>query len=50
LLSRLERFTVGRGYSEIWAATGPPAVAFYERCGWRTVEQIGSSTVMRKPI
>jgi GNAT superfamily N-acetyltransferase len=50
LLSRLERFAVGRGYAEVWVVTGPPAVAFYERCGWRAVEQIGPSTVLRKPI
>ena len=50
LLSRLERFAVGRGHSEIWVSTGPPAVAFYERCGWRSVEQIGPSTILRKPI
>jgi hypothetical protein len=31
-------------------ATGEPAVAFYERCGWRTSERIGSSTVLRKPV
>jgi GNAT superfamily N-acetyltransferase len=50
LLSRLERFAVGRGYPEIWVATGPPAETFYERCGWRTVERIGTTNVMRKPI
>lgn len=50
LLSRLERFAVTRGFSEIWVATGPPAHTFYERCGWRATERIGTTNVLRKPI
>jgi GNAT superfamily N-acetyltransferase len=46
LLSRLERFAVGRGYTEIWVSTGGPAVAFYERCGWRGTD----GHLMRKSI
>ena len=50
LLSRLERFAVTRGDPEIWVATGPPADTFYERCGWRAIERIGATNVLRKPI
>ena len=40
LLEALEAFADGRGYRTIWVATGPRAVGFYERCGWRSTEQL----------
>jgi GNAT superfamily N-acetyltransferase len=40
LLSRLELFAAGQGYSQVWVATGGPAVGFYQRCGWEEVERL----------
>ncbi|HEX8345261.1 MAG TPA: GNAT family N-acetyltransferase [Actinoplanes sp.] len=50
LLRRLERFAVDRGDPVVWVATGPPAVGFYERCGWRRVEELAGATLLRKQI
>ena len=33
LLSRLECYAAGQGYSPVWVSTGDPAVGFYRRCG-----------------
>jgi predicted N-acetyltransferase YhbS len=40
LLARLESFAAGRGDARVWVATGDPAVAFYQRCGWRLEERL----------
>jgi len=50
LLSRLERFATGRDLSQIWVSAAEPEVAFFERCGWRSTDQDGSSTVLSKVI
>jgi predicted N-acetyltransferase YhbS len=50
LLQRLERFAVGRGYPAVWVATGPPAVGYYERCGWQRTEELSGGTLLRKRI
>jgi N-acetylglutamate synthase-like GNAT family acetyltransferase len=48
LLSRLERFAVGRDMPEIWVTAEARDVDFFERCGWRSTEQDGTRTVLRK--
>ncbi len=50
LLSRLERFAVGRDLPEIWVSAAAGDVDFFERCGWRRTEQEGSRTVLRKVV
>ena len=54
LLEALEAFADGRGYRTIWVATGPRAVGFYERCGWRSTEQLttaeGETTVLAREL
>lgn len=48
LLQWLEHFAVGRGYAAVWVLTGPSAVAYYERCGWRRMEERADGTLLRK--
>jgi predicted N-acetyltransferase YhbS len=50
LLQELEHFAAGHGYPGVWVLTGPPAVGYYERCGWRQVEQLPAGTLLRKPV
>jgi len=50
LLHRLSGFAEAKGHPEIWVATGLPAVAFYERCGFRTVERTADTTLLVKPL
>jgi len=50
LLQRLERFAVDRAYPAVWVATGPPAVGYYEHCGWRRAEKLPSGTLLCKRI
>ena len=38
LMGALEAWTRGNGYSQIWVATGGPAVDFYRKCGWELTE------------
>ncbi|MBI1282454.1 MAG: GNAT family N-acetyltransferase [Anaerolineaceae bacterium] len=40
LLAALEQFASQAGYSQIWVATGEPAVGFYQKCGWMLTEII----------
>jgi GNAT superfamily N-acetyltransferase len=55
LLARLQSFAAERGDARLWVATGDPAVAFYQRCGWRIEERLrqesGSETTVlsRRP-
>ena len=46
LLRSLTEFAAGRGYERIWVLTGPTAVSFYERCGWRRVEERHGDTLL----
>jgi GNAT superfamily N-acetyltransferase len=50
LLRRLERYAADHGYPAVWVITGPPAVAYYERCGWQRAEELPSGTLLRKQI
>jgi predicted N-acetyltransferase YhbS len=50
LLQRLERFAVGRGYREVWVATGPPAVGYYKRCGWEPTEELPGGILLCKRL
>lgn len=50
LLHRLSGFAETKGHPEIWVATGLPAVPFYERCGFRTVERTADTTILVKPL
>lgn len=50
LLQQLERFAVGRGYPAVWVATGPPAVGYYERCGWQRAERLPGGTLLCKRL
>ena len=50
LLHRLERFAADHGYPAVWVLTGPPAVGYYERCGWQRAEELPSGTLLRKQI
>ena len=38
LMSALEAWAAGHGYSRIWVATGGRAVDFYRKCGWELAE------------
>jgi GNAT superfamily N-acetyltransferase len=40
MLSHVERFAADLGHARLWVATGGPAIAFYERCGWRVTEHV----------
>lgn len=40
LLTQLAEFATELGHAEVWAATGGPAIGFYQRCGWRKAEQL----------
>lgn len=53
LLLSLESFAAGQGWTEVWVATGGPAVEFYQRCGWQVTERLPLAsgevaTVLRK--
>lgn len=50
LLQRLERFAADRGHMAVWVLTGPPAVGYYERCGWRRTQELPEGTLLRKPV
>jgi GNAT superfamily N-acetyltransferase len=50
LLQRLERFAVDRGDPVVWVLTGPPAVGYYERCGWQRAEDLPAGTLLRKAL
>ncbi|GIF01899.1 N-acetyltransferase [Paractinoplanes rishiriensis] len=50
LLAPLERHAAGQGYPAVWVLTGPPAVGYYERCGWQRTETVPAGTLLRKPI
>jgi GNAT superfamily N-acetyltransferase len=50
LLRELERSAVARGHPVVWVATGPPAVAYYERCGWRWTEELPGGTLLCKRV
>ncbi|WP_369077101.1 GNAT family N-acetyltransferase [Paractinoplanes maris] len=50
LLQQMERFAVDRGYPAVRVATGPPAVAYYERCGWRRSEELPGGTLLCKRL
>jgi predicted N-acetyltransferase YhbS len=50
LLSTLEIFANQSGYSQIWVATGGPAVNFYQKCGWRLTETLERPTGERATI
>ncbi|MGH9171046.1 MAG: GNAT family N-acetyltransferase [Acidimicrobiales bacterium] len=40
LLDRLAEFAAELGYSQVWVATGGPAVGFYRRCGYEETERL----------
>jgi len=48
LLDRLSTFAQVKGHSQVWVATGDPAVEFYERCGFRRVDQQAETHVLVK--
>ncbi len=50
LLQQMERFAVDRGYPAVWVATGPPAVEYYERCGWQRAEDLRGGTLLCKRL
>jgi predicted N-acetyltransferase YhbS len=50
LLQRLQGFAAGRGYPAVWVMTGPPAVGYYERCGWQRAEELPDGTLLHKPV
>jgi GNAT superfamily N-acetyltransferase len=50
LIDQIAEFAQLKGYPELWVATGPPAVAFYERCGFRQVEQKDDTTVLVRSL
>jgi GNAT superfamily N-acetyltransferase len=50
LLHRLERSAWDRRYTAVWVFTGPPAVGYYERCGWQRAEELPEGTLLRKRI
>lgn len=50
LIDRVVEFAQLKGYPELWVATGPTAVAFYERCGFRPVEQKDDTTVLVRSL
>ena len=50
LLHHLEQLAVEQGHTAVRVSTGPPAVGFYERCGWRRTEEMPGTTLLRKAI
>jgi len=50
LLHRLESFAVSRDHATVWVLTGPPAVEYYERCGWEREEELPEGTLLRKTV
>ncbi len=41
LLSHLEAWAGGQGYTQVWVANEGPAVGFYQKCGWELSETVG---------
>jgi GNAT superfamily N-acetyltransferase len=50
LLRPLERYAADHGYPAVWVLTGPPAVGYYERCGWQRAEELPSGTLLGKQM
>jgi GNAT superfamily N-acetyltransferase len=50
LVNRLERYAAEQGYRVVWVLTGPPAVAYYEHCGWQPEQRLPSGLLLRKQI
>lgn len=56
LVSEIERVAARHGFEQLWVATGPPADAFYRRCGWVDAEAIRLSPsgdlamILHKPL
>jgi GNAT superfamily N-acetyltransferase len=53
LITQLEVWAGARGSSQVWVATGGPAIGFYQACGWELVETLElasgeSATVLTK--
>ena len=48
LLQRLERYAADHRYPAVWVLTGPPAVGYYERCGWQRAAELPAGTLLRK--
>jgi GNAT superfamily N-acetyltransferase len=38
ILGHTLRWAASQGYDQVWVATGPEAVGFYQRCGWELTE------------
>jgi predicted N-acetyltransferase YhbS len=47
LLQQLERHAAEHDYPVVWVLTGPQAVGYYERCGWRRAEELPDGTLLR---
>jgi GNAT superfamily N-acetyltransferase len=55
LMASLEAWAASIGIDHAWVATGDPAVAFYQQCGWEPVEQLMTpwgelSTILTKHL
>ena len=50
LLDRLSAFAEAKGYPEVWVATTEGAASFYERCGFRLVDQTAKNMILVKPL
>jgi GNAT superfamily N-acetyltransferase len=54
LLTHLEAWARGQGYTQAWVATGGPAITFYRKCGWEVAEIVarpsGDATILAKRL
>ena len=50
LVDQLFSYAEAKGYPQVWVATGPSAVAFYERCGFAKADQEGDQTILVKTL
>lgn len=44
LMAHLEAWAKIHGYTQVWVATGGPAIGFYRQCGWELSETVARTS------
>jgi GNAT superfamily N-acetyltransferase len=50
LIDQLVDYAGRKGYPQVWVATGPSAIAFYERCGFTQTDRKGDTTILVRTL